>query len=188
MITPETPLYGWWGFNRTLFLWINGFHAQWWDAFMLAVTNVGNPATFPLWVAAALLLAHFRSALMPQLSVAVFAVGYAVTGVLVPWLKSAAAFPRPLAALGSHLVTVVGSESQSGSFPSGHAAFAVLLCVSFSPGMRRPFKWLLWTFAGLVALSRIVVGAHFPADVLAGGILGLAVAYVVRVVIVGIRG
>ena len=187
MITPETPLYGWWGLNRSLFLWINSLHAPWWDAIMLAATNAGSAGTFPYWIAFALLLVWIRPAVMPQLNVAVVAAGFAVTGLLVPWLKSATGLPRPLAALGRELVTVVGHDAHAASFPSGHAAFVVLMCAALSPGAPRMIKWALWIFAAAVALSRMVVGAHFPADVIGGAVLGLVVAAVMRIVIAGAR-
>ena len=64
------------------------------------------------------------------------------------------------------------------SFPSGHTlhafAFAVLLSgffPSLAPG--------LWSFAVLVALSRVVLGLHFPSDVVAGALLGMATASLV---------
>ncbi|MCE4536313.1 phosphatase PAP2 family protein [Pelomonas sp. P7] len=64
------------------------------------------------------------------------------------------------------------------SFPSGHAlhafAFALLLS-SFHPGLGP----LLWSFAGLVALARVVLGLHFPSDVVVGALLGIATASLV---------
>ncbi|MCW5714070.1 MAG: phosphatase PAP2 family protein [Bauldia sp.] len=63
------------------------------------------------------------------------------------------------------------------SFPSGHAttagAFIVAGCLIF-PRLRLPFIVVGVT----VALSRIVVGAHYPSDVLAGLALGTAWALV----------
>ncbi len=58
------------------------------------------------------------------------------------------------------------------SFPSGHAARAMMLAVvtlGIGPG------WLglvLLAWAPLVALARVAMGVHYLSDVLAGGLLG----------------
>jgi undecaprenyl-diphosphatase len=38
----------------------------------------------------------------------------------------------------------------------------------------------LWTYALLIAISRVVVTAHFPSDVLAGALVGVTGALLVR--------
>lgn len=62
------------------------------------------------------------------------------------------------------------------SFPSGHTMnavnFAVLFCVFYPP-----LFWLVVPFALLVALSRVILGMHYPTDVLVGATLGLVVSY-----------
>lgn len=62
------------------------------------------------------------------------------------------------------------------AFPSGHAtqATAVLLVCAFVIAGRRR-SWLVvlaGIVAGLVGASRVVLGVHWPADVLAGWVLG----------------
>jgi undecaprenyl-diphosphatase len=65
------------------------------------------------------------------------------------------------------------------SFPSGHATTAFATAVLL--GLWYP-RWtgLYVGLASLVGLSRTVLGSHFPSDVLAGALLGVAVALVVH--------
>jgi membrane-associated phospholipid phosphatase len=62
------------------------------------------------------------------------------------------------------------------SFPSGHAARAFLIAAIatfLGPG------WLaviLWVWAPLVALARVAMGVHYLSDIVAGALVGVAVA------------
>jgi undecaprenyl-diphosphatase len=61
------------------------------------------------------------------------------------------------------------------SFPSGHTLHAVnftLVCGHYLPELLLP----LGLFSALVALSRPVLGLHYPSDVVAGAVLGALVA------------
>lgn len=61
------------------------------------------------------------------------------------------------------------------SFPSGHTLHAVsfsLIVVFYFPGL----VWLVLPFTVLVALSRPILGLHYPSDVLAGALLGASIA------------
>jgi undecaprenyl-diphosphatase len=61
------------------------------------------------------------------------------------------------------------------SFPSGHTLHAVsftIMALHYLPGLAP----LLVPFATLVAMSRVVLGLHYPSDVLAGGALGAGLA------------
>ena len=82
-----------------------------------------------------------------------------------------------------------GTADAFKSFPSGHtrAAAAAFYLISLADVIgveSRRRRALLWCFAilftGLVAVSRIVVGAHFFSDVLVGGTIGFAVCMVSR--------
>jgi membrane-associated phospholipid phosphatase len=71
------------------------------------------------------------------------------------------------------------SNYQFESFPSGHTttAFAAAMVLSFLAP-----RWfgLGVLFALAIAASRLVLGAHYPSDVLAGAVIGVMGAYLVR--------
>ena len=108
----------------------------------------------PIWVAAALATAP-------------------IAGAYSNIIKRIVALPRPAAVLAPDQIHVIGETLRSNSFPSGHAVTAFALAATIVFASRRPPKAALWMVpvALLIALSRIAVGAHWPAD-LAGGAAG----------------
>ena len=72
------------------------------------------------------------------------------------------------------------------SFPSGHAtvsfACATVLALAV-PRLRAP----LFVLAALIAWSRVYVGVHYPFDVLAGAVLGVAIAIALRMLAAALR-
>lgn len=176
-MSPQAIWYDWYGLNTQLFRLVNGWHAPLLDATMDAASTLGHPTLYPLYVAIALLWSRARPASLPATNVVVFAVGYLLTSAMaVPALKRAFDFPRPVKVLGEAAVTLVGRSDEMHAFPSGHAAFAVLIAASLAPGSTRPVRGALAAFALLVCASRISVGAHFPADVVGGALVALAIA------------
>ena len=64
---------------------------------------------------------------------------------------------------------------QGYSFPSGHSATAVSMYGSIAREIRKKWMWLLAVIIPLlIGLSRFAVGVHYPTDVLAGWLVGLA--------------
>jgi undecaprenyl-diphosphatase len=70
----------------------------------------------------------------------------------------------------------VGKALDQFSFPSGHTMHAVsfsIVALAYFPAL----FWLVVPFATLVALSRPILGLHYPSDVIAGAALGAALAF-----------
>jgi undecaprenyl-diphosphatase len=88
-------------------------------------------------------------------------------------LKRGTARVRPYVAQAD--ITLFAAPLDRYSFPSGHTLHAVaftLVALGYYPAL----FWLLAPFCVLVALSRVVLGLHYPSDVMAGAGIGAAVA------------
>jgi len=95
-----------------------------------------------------------------------------ILGIIDLWLKPFFDRARPHA----KLLAVDGR-----SFPSGHAAgsiafyFAMVAILSLHyPHLRRPLALGASLWVALVWLSTLIARAHWPSDLLAGGVVGLA--------------
>ena len=64
------------------------------------------------------------------------------------------------------------------SFPSGHMAITAALAVSIALTFPR-LRFVLWGYVAAVAFTRVMFGAHFPLDTVAGTALGTAGAILV---------
>ena len=93
--------------------------------------------------------------------------------LIYKWLKAKTLRPRPFAV--ESAVRAEADPLDQFSFPSGHTLHAVafsIVAIAFYPLL----AWLLVPFTLLVAMSRVVLGLHYPSDVLAGAALGALIA------------
>lgn len=107
----------------------------------------------------------------------------AILGTLLSHgIKNFYDYPRPVAILEAQ-VTIIGKVLLNKSYVSGHTVTAFV-------GLGLIMQWLI-PFKGQsvikflvlvltcgIALSRIVVGAHWPLDILMGALVGLMAAYI----------
>ncbi len=118
----------------------------------------------------ALLLARGVEAAVPVLHMA--CVGLASTAIY-RLLKKGTLRPRPFE-VHAHIAAGAAPLDRF-SFPSGHTLHAVsfsLVAAAHFPALAP----LLWMMTLAVAASRIVLGLHYPSDVLAGAALGALIA------------
>lgn len=73
------------------------------------------------------------------------------------------------------------------SMPSNHSAYAAIMSVFLAWHYPR-LRWLVVVLAGIVGLGRVMVGAHYPSDVLVGWAVGWAMTWVALRYAVGVRG
>ncbi|MGB8516440.1 MAG: phosphatase PAP2 family protein [Gallionella sp.] len=121
----------------------------------------------------AALLVRYQTIALPAVlhMLAVAAVGT----ILYKLIKGKTLRPRPFNVYPA--IVCVGKTLDQFSFPSGHTMHAVafsIIAVSYFPFL----FWLVAPFAFLVALSRPILGLHYPSDVLAGAALGAIIAVI----------
>ena len=153
------------GVNQPLFLWFNGLSRYTGEALWAHLTLFGDG------VVGLVLVLPFvgrrpdivRAMMVAALLAALWAVG----------LKALVGAPRPAAVLPPETINIIGPVLKKFAFPSGHTTtiftLAGVLCLHISSNRLR---LLLVLFAVAVGCSRMVVGAHWPADVLAGAFGG----------------
>lgn len=98
----------------------------------------------------------------------------ALIGTLIyKFIKNRTLRPRPFHVYPA--ITCNGKTLDQFSFPSGHTMHAVsfsLIMVYYFPAL----IYLVLPFSLMVALSRPILGLHYPSDVLAGAALGSLIA------------
>ncbi|PKO47363.1 MAG: phosphatase PAP2 family protein [Betaproteobacteria bacterium HGW-Betaproteobacteria-22] len=101
------------------------------------------------------------------------AVAGLVGTLIYKWLKGKTLRPRPYQV--RQEIRLEGTPLDKFSFPSGHTLHAVLfsmLATHYYPQL----AVILVIFSTMVAISRVVLGLHYPSDVLAGAIIGALIA------------
>lgn len=154
-------------------------------------THVGNSAWLGILLPAIMLVAAYteistksptlrsRATLILRLAIVLFLL-VLLSGIAVQLLKHSFGRARPdlFAELGAFEFRPYALSFAFNSFPSGHAttlgALALFLCWLWPQ-----HRAAILVAALCLAVTRIVVGKHYPSDVLAGLLLGFGTTYVI---------
>ena len=162
--------------------WIVGFFDQ--------ITDFGKSGWF-LWPLGILFLGLAALPSLPRLPQLVLAaimlrvgflfVAIGAPGLFVNVVKHIFGRARPLVggSLDPYLFSPFSWPAAYAGLPSGHAATVFSVLVAFGTLWPRG-RTLLWVYALLIAASRVAVTAHYPSDVLAGALVGVVGALLVR--------
>jgi undecaprenyl-diphosphatase len=154
--------------------WSQSYRADWLTALMRFISLVMSGEAAAVWIAiiGMMLIYHHRY----QWALALY--GGAYLGLsLIPSLKLIFSRLRPLVE-GHRLAPTY-------AFPSGHAMSATIFCglMAWMASIRDPArKRFYWIIAGLMVFwtgaSRVYLGYHWPADVMAGILIGSVYLFV----------
>lgn len=162
---------------RAAFRWMT----QWGESDWILIPTL--IAWLVAWLLSLLTRDNIRLALRELAAIAGFVfLGVGLPGLASALLKRIIGRGRPEtwatdAPLSFQSLSWIDSDYQS--FPSGHATTAFSLAAVIAFLWPKAF-WPAMAFAAIIAVSRIVVGAHYPTDITAGAVLGVLGAYAVR--------
>lgn len=156
------------------------------------ITDYGRSGWF-LWPTAVLLvllalIASATAGRITTLALTAIAVRVAfvfcavgVPGLVVAVVKRLIGRVRPLRIEGGSPFDFfpLGWRADYASLPSGHSTAAFAGAVALGALFPRA-RMIFWCYAAVIALSRVVVAAHYPSDVIAGAVVGSVGAFLVR--------
>ena len=140
------------------------------DPVMTVLSLMGNGGA--VWIETAVLLLFFRKTRRAGVAMLLaLAAGYVIGNLCI---KEIVMRPRPFVTHSD--LTALLDPGDPWSFPSGHAlssfaAATALWCFHKKTGV------LALVLAALIAFSRLYARVHYPTDVLAGMLIGIALAH-----------
>jgi membrane-associated phospholipid phosphatase len=104
--------------------------------------------------------------------------GFVIASTATQVTKRIVLRQRPFIAQPSLFIARIEGEEPNYSFPSGHATTAFATATTLAINYR---KWYVivpaYAWAGAIGYSRMRLGVHYPSDVLAGAVTGVAGAW-----------
>jgi membrane-associated phospholipid phosphatase len=166
----------WWQGKAQSFRLLTAWHHPSADVFLKYATHLGD-GLFVIFFAVVLFLLRRKA---PGILVLVT---YLVSGIFAQAGKRLIEAPRPKSffeAIGEQVYQIENVNIHlHQSFPSGHTTSAFALMVTMWLMIATNWlRWILFLLACIVGYSRVYLSQHFPVDVWAGALLGVAGALI----------
>ena len=166
--------------DQQLFLFLNQFHTPWLDTLMYLITV--KYTWFPFYLVLIVWLIwryKWQGLVMLVTMVATIGLGDLITsGLMKPYFGRLRPCHDPDIMHMVHLVKGCGGRF---GFASAHAATTFALATTLWCLLKHwSHRWgLAFVWAGFIAYSRVYLGVHYPADVVAGAIIGVVSGYLI---------
>ncbi|MFQ3212492.1 MAG: undecaprenyl-diphosphatase [Marivirga sp.] len=164
--------------DQQLFLWLNGFHADWLDPMMLFIT--AKNTWIPLYLLIVVIFIRklgWRSIyLLAACGLLILLADQSASGLFKPFFERLRPCHNPQIQDVVHTIKHCGGQY---GFASSHASNTFALATFLFLLYRNKWSKLMLGWAVVVSYSRIYAGVHYPADILVGAILGALSAIIV---------
>ena len=157
-------------FEANIILWIQeNLRIGFLNPVMQGITHLGDGGIF--WIILSVLLLLFKKTRKVGLCCALALIfDLLVVNIAI---KPLVARIRPYVVLND--ITILTHQPGDHSFPSGHSAGSFACAWAFFRAYKKKWGVPALVLAGLVSLSRLYVGVHYPTDVLGGVVIGIIV-------------
>ncbi|WP_405210895.1 phosphatase PAP2 family protein [Dokdonia sp. Asnod2-E02] len=163
--------------DRSLFIYLNSLGIEKYDAFWIFVTKIEHWT--PLYILFFILFFIVYTRRKAFIGVGITLVVFAVTLGLTEIVKNTVGRLRPNN--NTELAELIRVLQTPGNFSffSGHAAVSFAMTTFVVLALRSRFKWVyvfyIWPL--LFIMSRILVGVHYPGDILVGALVGTTIGF-----------
>lgn len=168
--------------DTELFLFLNGLHVDWLDPVMTFISGKITWAPFYLVLLFLVIKKYKRQSILILIGVVLLIVcsDQISSGIFKPIFER----PRPChnEAIKDLVYLPNGHCGGAYGFISSHACNTFALAVFITHILKRHYKkiaWVMFSWASLVAYSRIYMGVHYPGDVVVGAIVGMLVGFII---------
>ena len=171
--------------DTELFLFLNGLHVYWLDPVMTFISGKITWAPFYIVLLYLVIKKYKKQSILIIIGIVLLIVcsDQVSSGIFKPIFER----PRPChnEAIKDLVYLPNGHCGGAYGFISSHACNAFALASFLTLLLKKHYKkiaWVMFTWAILVAYSRIYMGVHYPGDIVVGAAVGILIGFVLGIV------